>query len=155
METAPRQPKIGVKAIILRDQHLLTVVKAYPEGKAYILPGGSQEHGETLDAAIARECLEEIGTTITVERLLCVREYIGANHQHASLDMQLHIVDIMFACTLPDDYVPQLGRAPDDDQIGVQWLLVERLHEYRFYPAALQAWLVQPEMPSSYIGDIN
>lgn len=149
------QATIGVKAVILRDDQLLTVVKQYPEGTAYILPGGSQEHGEPLDHAIRRECREELGTDVVVGALLFVREYIGANHAFAALDRDLHIVDILFACSVPEDYVPRLGPEPDADQIGVQWLPIESLHHYRFYPAALQSYLRQRHRTGIYVGDVN
>jgi ADP-ribose pyrophosphatase YjhB (NUDIX family) len=155
MAMPPKRAKIGVKAIIIREQQLLTVVKQYPEGVFYILPGGSQNHGETLEAAIVRECHEELGIAVTVEQLLFVREYIGAHHQFAALDSQIHIVDIMFACTIPADYIPQLGPEPDPDQIGVAWLPLASLPEYRFYPAALQRYLLYPQATTVYIGDIN
>ena len=155
MSDAAAQAKIGVKAVIIKDNQLLTVVKRYPEGTAYILPGGSQAHGELLEAAIRRECQEEIGVSVVVERLLFVREYIGANHQHATTDRHLHIVDILFACRVPDDYVPRVGPLPDFDQTGVTWLPIDTLQYYRFYPAALQEWLLKPECAGVYVGDIN
>ena len=61
IHTCAARPSVGVKAIIVRDQQLLTIVKQYPEGIAYILPGGKQEFGETLEQAIQRECREELG----------------------------------------------------------------------------------------------
>jgi 8-oxo-dGTP pyrophosphatase MutT (NUDIX family) len=106
-------------------------------------------------AAIARECQEELGTLVTVERLLLVREYIGANHQHAAIDSHLHIVDILFACSVSASYTPQLGNEPDFDQVGVEWLPLASLNQYRFYPAALQAYLMQLHQSATYIGDVN
>lgn len=158
MGTRTSQPKIGVQAVILRDGAILTVVKNYPEGTAYILPGGSQEHGEPLDSAIQRECREELGTDIRVERLLFVREYIGANHAFAATDSTVHIVNILFVCQVPETYIAQMGSKPDAEQIGVQWLLVADLHHYRFYPATLQSHLLEllsAKETTTYLGDIN
>ena len=97
MSIPTQRPSVGVKAIIMREQQLLTIVKQYPEGLAHILPGGKQEFGETLELAIQRECREELGVDVTVEQLLFVREYIGKQHQFAMLDHDVHIVDILFA----------------------------------------------------------
>lgn len=151
-----QQPRLktGVKAVIVREGQLLTVVKQYPEGIAHILPGGSQNHGEPLDVAVARECREELGAEVTVERLLFVREYIGANHEHAHVDSHLHIVDLLFACSVPDGYTPQMGHEPDPEQIGVRWLPIAELHQHQFYPAALQQLLLDGAS-DIYIGDIN
>jgi 8-oxo-dGTP diphosphatase len=151
-------PKIGVQAVILRDSQILTVVKNYPEGTAYILPGGSQEHGEPLDIAIKRECLEELGIEIRIDRLLFVREYIGMNHAFAATDSHIHIVNILFACQVPESYSPQMGSKPDREQISVQWLPITKLHQYQFYPTALQPYLldlVTGKDQKIYLGDIN
>lgn len=154
MPSMSPRPSVGVKAIIVRDQQLLTIVKQYPEGIAYILPGGKQEFGETLEHAIQRECGEELGVDVVVERLLFVREYIGAQHQYAELDRDVHIVDIMFACRVPESYTTQPGHAPDADQIGVQWLPLAQLQAYNFYPAALRKHLLA-KLQDVYVGDIN
>jgi 8-oxo-dGTP diphosphatase len=150
-------PKVGVKAVIIKDQRLLVVAKAYPEGVAYILPGGGQEHGESLVAAVQRECAEELGVSVEVGRLLFVREYIGKEHQFAATDADVHIVDLLFACHVPDDYLPRLGSLPDPDQIGVTWLALSQLNAVTFYPAALQPWLwtLPSDTPDPYVGNIN
>ena len=46
-------------------------------GEFYLLPGGGQNHGETLKECLIRECYEELGVHVRVQKLLCTREYIG------------------------------------------------------------------------------
>jgi len=54
----------SAKAIIIRDNNLL-VIKNRSEGSDwYILPGGGQNHGESLVAALKRECLEEASINV-------------------------------------------------------------------------------------------
>ena len=145
----------SAKAIIVRDAHLLVVVKRYPDGLAYILPGGSQNHGEPLDVALRRECEEELGTQVEVDKLLFVREYIGKNHEHAATDRDFHIIDFMFACRVPSQYTPQMGSEPDFDQAGVAWLPIADLDQYRFYPASLKPILTARQDWNVYLGDVN
>jgi 8-oxo-dGTP diphosphatase len=58
-ELKPVRP--SVKAIIVRDDHLLVVVNRNPAGQdVELLPGGGQEPQESLPEALQRECLEEI-----------------------------------------------------------------------------------------------
>ena len=144
-----------MQALIIRDGQVLVVIKRYPDGVAYILPGGRQEHGESLEAAVLRECREELGVEVAVGPLLFVREYIGKNHQYATRDSELHLVNILFHCRVPDDYLPRSGVLPDPEQIGVTWLPIERLHDVRFFPAALKEALLAPERTPVYLGDIN
>ena len=70
-------------------------------GIFYLLPGGGQNHGETLKEGLQRECLEEIGTEVEIGELLYVREYIGKNHQFRNAHRAFHQVENVFRCTLP------------------------------------------------------
>ena len=66
------QPDIrnAVRAVIVKDQQILVLRKQYPSGEVrYALPGGGQEPGETLEAALHRECREEIDASVTVEAI--------------------------------------------------------------------------------------
>ncbi len=118
---------ISARAVILREGQLLAITMHYPDGIAHITPGGTQVHGEPLDACLRRECLEEIGTEVEIGRVLFVREYIGKNHMYRDEDGDFHNLEVMFACKVPDDYVPRLGSASDTYQIGVRWLAFDDL----------------------------
>ena len=54
----------SAKAIIIRDGCLLLVQNKDEEGDWYTLPGGGQNHGETLREALQRECQEKISVSI-------------------------------------------------------------------------------------------
>lgn len=149
------RPRVGVQALIVRQDHLLTVKKMYSSGEVYILPGGSQNHGETLAEAVVRECEEEIGTTVEVRDLLFVREYIGAHHEHASEDADLHLVNLVFACGVPAGYEAATGPFPDPDQTDVVWLPVSDLDSYRVLPSMLKELLPRLDQTAVYLGDVN
>lgn len=106
------------RAVILRNREVLVQVKSKPGGDDYLsLPGGKQDPGETLTECVIRECEEEIGATVVVDRLLHVAETFrnkpgGTRHQ----------LDVLFACHLPASYVPQLGPRPDPSQIATAWV---------------------------------
>lgn len=147
--------RTSAKAIIIRKNHLLTVVKDYPGGIAFILPGGGQNHGESLTASLQRECQEEIGVQVEIGGLRFVREYIGKNHEHADTDSDYHVVECLFNCRIPDDYQAQLGSEPDFDQAGVMWLPLDELAQHQFYPAYLKEILVNDQESAIYLGDVN
>lgn len=139
----------------MRDEHLLVIVKRDADGEYFILPGGGQEPCEPLDAAVRRECLEELGVAVDVGDLLCVRDYIAANHEFADQQTNEHQLELMFACRAPDDYTPRMGHVPDEGQEGVRWLPLRELATARLYPAVLKQVLGGPTKGPIYLGDVN
>jgi len=128
----------SAKAIIVRDGRLLTMKGVDPDGHYYLLPGGGQRFGETLQETLKRECREEINTDIKVGKLKFIREYIGAHHEFASLEGDVHKLEFMFLCELAGHEDVGVGETPDADQIGIEWLEIERLMSYRLYPMVIR-----------------
>lgn len=143
----------SVQALVLRDSHVLVVVKRDEQGELYVLPGGGQEFGENLEQAVARECWEELGARVRVEGLLTVREFISDHHPTSTEPHGVHVVNHVFACTLLDEPCP--GHAGDPDQEGVRWLPLEELPRLRFFPRRLAELLAQGLEVPSYLGDVN
>ena len=60
-------------AVILLREGELALIKRERDGRRYYLfPGGGVEESESLEAAAAREALEELGLTIRVGRLVAL-----------------------------------------------------------------------------------
>lgn len=134
----PTRPlRNSAKAIITNNSLLLCTKNRDLLGDFWLLPGGGQNHGETLSDAVYRECLEELGARIAVGELLYIREYISANHELAEYDDSIHQIEFMFLCELLEP--PGTFQAPATDamQTGVEWLPISELQKFRFYPAAL------------------
>jgi ADP-ribose pyrophosphatase YjhB (NUDIX family) len=132
-------PRNSAKAVIIRDEQLLVIVKRDTEGEYFILPGGGQEPFESLSDALRRECLEEIGVAVEISDLLYVRDCIAKNHGFAASEPDVHQVELMFACRVPEGYAARLGAVPDIDQEGVTWLPLKTLEATRLYPATWPA----------------
>lgn len=147
----------SAKAIIVRRGQLLVTRNKDPWGDWFILPGGGQRQGETLHAALQRECLEEIGARVVIGRLALVREYIGKNHEFARWDPHAHQVEFMFECRLAPGAKPRAGSTPDSYQTGVAWLPLRELHRHRLYPSCLRRLLRHGSPPKKpvYLGDVN
>jgi 8-oxo-dGTP diphosphatase len=148
--------RVSVKAIIVVDGRLLVTRNRDAEGDFFLLPGGGQEHGESLPDALRRECREEIGVDVEVHDVRLVRDYIGRNHEFADHNSDAHQLEIMFRCTLRGEVVAGGGTMPDAWQVGVDWLDLASLGEQRLYPKVLQR--VLPHLPADspiYLGDVN
>ena len=151
-----RPIRVAAKAVIIDTGRLLAVKNADREGFWYILPGGGQEPGETLHEALRRECREEIAVDVEVGELLCIREYIGRNHEFADHDADVHQTELMFACTIARGQTPTVGPIPDGNQVGIEWLDLARLDRYRLYPKVLKEVLGNPAGDRRvYLGDVN
>lgn len=152
------QIRNSAKAIIIKDSKLLLTKNRDTEGDFYIFPGGGQEHKESLIETLKRECIEELDATIEVFELLHIREYIGENHEHAQTDSHVHQIEFYFRCSLVDENVNGSIIRPDENQIGVEWIALHDLEDYRIYPKALKTHILKLQSEQSqevYLGDVN
>ena len=147
----------SAKAIIIRNGKLLCTKNQDHLGIFYLLPGGGQEPGENLIDALKRECKEEISAAISVGDIRFIREYIGGNHEFAEYDADVHQVEYIFECKLAEGTELGKGVVPDSMQIGLEWLELSRLKEYRIYPGVLKEIIDKYGVVKSkiYLGDIN
>jgi len=146
----------SAKAIIMNNERLLLTKNKDDLGFFYLFPGGGQEHGEQLREAVARECIEEIGQQVEVGDLVYVREYIGKNHQFADSDSEIHQVEFYFQCSLvSNDSTIVNGANPDEYQVGVEWIDIDHLEQFRIYPATLGPLIKNKQLDFRYLGDAN
>lgn len=138
-----RTPRLGVKALIIRDRQVLMNRYRDPEGDAvFALPGGGQEHGEDQVAAMIRECSEEIGARVEVHQAACLFEIMRPPVTVGASSLPpFHQVNVAYWCGLAEGEEPGEGTEPDAGQDGTAWLPLDRLAEYRVRPTELARWL--------------
>jgi len=149
----------SAKAIIFQEDKILLTKNEDDEGYFYLFPGGGQEFAETLQDAVVRECLEEVGQQVEVGELLFLREYIGKNHEYAENDANVHQIEFYFSCNLVNEFDAEvIPTLPDSNQIGIEWVPVNELISYRIYPKEIGKYIIKhyhKEKSLVYLGDIN
>lgn len=75
---------IGVGAVVVYGARVLLVHAALGSGKGqWAIPGGFVERGETIDAAVRREVLEETGVQADVRGLIAARSRVTTDENSA------------------------------------------------------------------------
>jgi len=154
--------RLAAKAVIVSDGAVLLTRNLHPEdpdGDFYLLPGGGQHHGESLATCARREVREETGYSVFVDDVLWVRDYIGASHEFAEWEADVHQVEVMFSCSIDATAKMAEPTEPDTWQLSVDWVPISSLSQLRLFPGVLVSRLIalaagRPHGPQ-YLGDVN
>jgi len=124
------EPRIGVGAVIVRDDALLMVKRAHDPGKGlWSIPGGRLEHGEYISEALTREVKEETGLDVDVGDLVGMLEVVGDPH---------YVILDFFATPVGDDVPAAAGDAAE-----VHWVPLDQVAERECTPRFVEtmtAW---------------
>jgi len=92
----PERPIVGVGAVIVDDGKVVLVRRKYEPLKGHwSLPGGMVEVGETLEAALTREMLEETGLSVDVGPVIEVFDRITRDEERR---VRYHFVLVDYLC---------------------------------------------------------
>lgn len=73
---------VRVTGVVIEDDRILVLDQDTGSGRAWSLPGGKVEDGETLAEALVREMREETGLHVEPGRLLYVCDYLPGDGTH-------------------------------------------------------------------------
>ncbi|MEO8482156.1 MAG: (deoxy)nucleoside triphosphate pyrophosphohydrolase [Acidobacteriota bacterium] len=112
---------VVLAAIVERHGRLLVTrrVKGSHLAGLWEFPGGKCEAGESHEACLAREMMEELGVACEVGP-----EFFTTEHAYADRTVRLHFR----ACTITGEPKPLLGQ-------DIQWIARSALHTLDFPPA--------------------
>lgn len=120
-------------AIVIHEGRVLLVRRGKePLRGRWVVPGGTVELGETLEAAIVREVQEETGITVTPREIVTVFDRIDREGDR----VRFHYVIVDYLC----DYVSGSPRAASD-AADVALVAEADLPGYDLPPKALEVVL--------------
>lgn len=122
--------RVGAKAVIIEDEHILLVEYDDHAGLHYNLPGGGTKLGESIREGLKREILEETCAEAEVGDLLFIHEYEPGRNKHWGGPQQK--VYFFFTCTLTTR--PKMPDTPDPNQTGVKWINLAELGNVELLP---------------------
>ena len=86
------KPKVRVTGILIENGKILLVEQKVTESqdRAWSLPGGGLEFGESIERCLMREILEETGLEVSVQELLyiCDRIQDGRHMVHLTFTLE-------------------------------------------------------------------
>lgn len=116
----PDFPRVGVGAIVIKDNKVLLVKRGIPPSKGlWAIPGGHIELGETLQKTAEREILEETGIVIKARKPVYTFDLIERDDL-GKIRFHYIVVDLMA------EYISgePLGA---DDALEARWLSWEEI----------------------------
>jgi 8-oxo-dGTP diphosphatase len=129
MRRYPDRPIVGVGAVLLDAGRVLLVRRAHePLKDEWSLPGGAIEIGETAEAAVMREALEETGLEIEVGPLVDAVSRITSD---AGGRVEYHFVVLDYLCRAVGGTL-----ACASDAAEAEWAVLDDLDRYRLTDAA-------------------
>ncbi|GIQ69613.1 hypothetical protein XYCOK13_24370 [Xylanibacillus composti] len=129
-----KKHRIRPTALILRDRHVLLIEYEENGEQHYNLPGGGLKKGETLIEGLVRELREEANVQAEVGPIAFIYEFHPLHQSGDYSPDERPSLHIVFACTLPEEQVPELPLNPDPMQVGVRWVPLHELGSLVLYP---------------------
>lgn len=83
--------RLSAHAVITDAHGRVLLLRAAYGQKAWGLPGGALDPGETIHDALQRECMEELGSPVQIE-------YLSGVYAHPAVQSHAFV----FRCTLPE-----------------------------------------------------
>jgi 8-oxo-dGTP diphosphatase len=121
-EDYPNHPRLGVGAVIFKENRVLLVLRSNPPAQhQWAIPGGRVELGETLKAAAEREVLEE--TRIRIRAGKPIYTFDAIDRDDAGR-VRYHYVIV----DLDAEYISG-EPIPDDDARDARWISAEDIQK--------------------------
>lgn len=133
-------PVAAVGGLIINQGQLLLVRRARDPGKGkWGLPGGFVDRNETIEEALAREVMEEVGLELTKSDYL-----VSYPNQYDYRGMVAPVIDLFYTCQVDATHEIQLEQ---DELDHFEWVFPTTEHlDHMAFPSnrrALEHWVSQ------------
>jgi 8-oxo-dGTP pyrophosphatase MutT (NUDIX family) len=139
----------AAKAFVIKENHILlnkcknstsyNLGETHPDEVYYDLPGGGQNQFETIEEAVIRECMEETGYNIVVERLAALYEEIVIDAELGELYPDyVHKIYFVFLCHPQEGEVTAITER-DFGQITSEWIDINHIMDLNLHPNIIKS----------------
>jgi 8-oxo-dGTP diphosphatase len=127
--------RTAARALIIKDEKLLVLQRTGAQGEFYVLPGGGQNHGESIMETLIREVHEEVSLNVEVMELLFINEFIAKRDSlFYELEPNVHQIDFTYLCNIISEQEAMIGQIPDAYQVGIAWIPIDEITDYHLHP---------------------
>ncbi len=145
----------SAKALVIQDgKVLLNKCTTYNNQLYYTLPGGTQQQYETMEETAIRQCREETGYTIEIDKFIAIYEEINtADLFKTYFSTYTHRIFTVFKAHLAED-IRQQPIELDKDQVSSGWVDIDELENIPLVPAKIKSHILQMinENETLYLG---
>lgn len=120
-----------VRAIIIKDEKLLTIKRSKKDLVYFVFPGGGVEQGEDLETAMKRECKEELGVDIEI-----IENFTSKRFDRGDVEQLEHFYfcNIVFGGLGTGDGPEYDTNSGYEGIRNIEWLPIDDLLDYDLRP---------------------
>lgn len=141
MQKMISHPSPAVGAIIIKDGQILLIKRGSdPSYGKWSVPGGHIELGETMEAALKREVMEEVGIDVKINRLAGVYDLIVQDGENITYH---YVLIEFFADTVSGNI------KAGSDALECRWVPLTKIDEFDLTPTVIECLRENNLMQSS------
>lgn len=123
-----------VRAIIIENNKLLSIKRIKLDSCYYIFPGGKVELNESLELALKRECREELGLEIEIEKKISSQRFDRGDIKQLEYFYSCRIVSGELGTGDGPEYDAESNY---DGSHEIEWIEISKIDDYDLRPIEL------------------
>ena len=135
--------------VILISDNKIALIKRVRDGRTYyIIPGGGLDEREYIEDAAIREAQEELGISVSVERLLFIAERLEHEQvMHLQMYFLAKHIDGVFASGDGEEF----HRPTERGTYEAVWMPLDELKQHNSYPTVVTDYIHEHGIPEEIV----